>query len=41
MSNADALSRLPLPVALEQVPIPGDVLFVIQHLSEQVVTAKQ
>ena len=40
MSNADALSHLPLPIAPEQVPTPGDVLFVIQHLSEHVVTAK-
>ena len=34
MSNADALSRLPLPIAPEQVPTPGDVLFVIQRYSE-------
>ena len=40
MCNADALSRLPLPLAPEQVPIPGDVLFIINHLSEHVVTAK-
>ena len=40
MCNVDALNHLPLPLAPEQVPIPGDVLFVIHHLSEHVVTAK-
>ena len=40
MGNADALSRLPLPVSPSQVPIPGDVKFVINHLSVHVATVK-
>ena len=40
MSNADALSRLPLSVSPSQVSIPGDVKFVINHLSVHVATVK-
>ena len=39
MGNADALSRLPLPVSPSQVPIPGDVKVAI-NLFVHVVTVK-
>jgi hypothetical protein len=43
MSNADALSRLPLPVQPKDSEIPslGDVNFIINQLSENFVTASQ
>ena len=40
LSNADALSRLPLPEVPSHVPIPGDVFHIFQHLEESVITAK-
>ena len=43
MCNADALSRLPLPDGPSdaQIPSPGDVDFLLNHLSEAIVTASQ
>ena len=41
LANADALSRLPLPESPDEVPIPGDLHYVINHLAEVAVTAKQ
>ena len=41
MANADALSRLPLPESPLSVPIPGDINLVLEHLSDNVVTAPQ
>jgi transposase InsO family protein len=39
LANADAFSRLPLPETPDNIPVPGDVLQTIHHLSEHVVTA--
>ena len=39
LANADALSRLPLPVTLPYVPIPGDIILLLNHLSESVIQA--
>ena len=39
MANADALSRLPLLVTLPYVPIPGDIILLLNHLSESVIQA--
>ena len=43
MSTADALSRLPLPTTLNdsQVPLPGDLCHLLNHLDEAIVTASQ
>ena len=43
MCNADALSRLPLPEqpSNSQIPSLGDVSFIMNHLSETLVTASQ
>ena len=41
MANADALSRLPLPESPSSVPIPGDINVVLDHLSQNVVSASQ
>ena len=43
MCNADALSRLPLPEqpSDSQIPSLGDVSFIMNHLSETLVTASQ
>ena len=30
--NADGLSRLPLPTEIEEVPAPGDIMVVMDHL---------
>ena len=40
-SNADALSRLPLPEAPTEVPNPAELVLLIQHLEETTVTANQ
>ena len=40
-SNADALSRLPLPEAPTEVPTPAELVLLIQHLEETMVTASQ
>ena len=40
-SNADALSRLPLPQTPSDVPTPAELVMLIQHLEEAVVTSKQ
>ena len=40
-SNADALSRLPLPEAPADVPTPAELVLLIQHLEETTVTASQ
>jgi len=40
-SNADALSRLPLPEILENVPIPGEFVLHIDHLAEASIAAAQ
>ena len=34
MSNADALSRLPLPEVPESVPMPGELLILTTYLAE-------
>ena len=34
ISNADGLSRLPLPDAPTNVPVPGDILLLTSHLAE-------
>ena len=34
ISNADGLSRLPLPDAPTSVPVPGDILLLTNHLAE-------
>jgi hypothetical protein len=36
--NADAMSRLPLPVTVENVPVPGDVVFLLEHLKSNTVS---
>ena len=43
MSTADALSRLPLQTTLNdsQVPLPGDLCHLLNHLDEAIVTASQ
>ena len=41
MANADALSRFPLPESPSSVPIPGDINVVLDHLSQNVVSASQ
>ena len=41
MANADALSQLPLPESPSSVPIPGDINVVLDHLSQNVVSASQ
>jgi hypothetical protein len=41
LSNADALSRLPLKDVPAIVPTPADVTCVINHLSDSVVTASE
>ena len=35
-SNADALSRLPLPDSPPSVPVPGDILVTMEHLTTPV-----
>ena len=40
MANADALSRLPLSLQPQTVPVPGDINLVFQHLNTTPVTAK-
>ena len=40
-SNADTLSRLPSPEAPTEVPIPAELVLLIQHLQETMVTASQ
>ena len=40
-SNADALSRLPLPEASSEVPTPAELVLLIKHLEEMIITAKQ
>ena len=39
LANADALSRLPLSHYPENVPVPGDIHWVMQHLENTPVTA--
>ena len=41
MANADALSRLPLPVQPADVPLPGDVIFMLEALNTSPVHAAQ
>ena len=41
MTNADALSRAPIPESPSIVPDPGDLVFLINHLSRAIVTADQ
>ena len=43
MSTADALSRLPLQTTLNdsQVPLPGDLCHLLNHLDQAIVTASQ
>ena len=41
MSNADALSRLPLSETINYVPTPGNLLLLWSQLSEQIVSAEQ
>ena len=40
LTNADALSRLPLPEVPTHVPVPGDVYHIFQILEENILTAK-
>ena len=39
--NADALSRLPLPETIDNVPLPGEFIRLIDHLAEGPITAAQ
>ena len=38
--NADGLSRLPLPTKVKNVPVPGDIMFVMDHLDNTPVKVK-
>ena len=38
MAHADGLSRLPLPHKPSSVPVPGDLILLINHLSECIIT---
>ena len=38
-ANADALSRLPLPEMPTSVPLPGELVLLIDHLAEPPITA--
>ena len=40
-ANADALSRLPLPEKPDNVPFPGELVLLIDHLAEAPITAAQ
>ena len=40
-ANADALSRLPLPSCLAQVPLPPETIKLMEHLNSTQVTASQ
>jgi len=40
-SNADALSRLPLPEALTETPLPSELVLLMEHLSSGPLTATQ
>ncbi len=39
-ANADAMSRLPLPEAPEQVPIPGETILLLEHMDSTLVTSE-
>ena len=39
--NANALSRLPLPETLDTVPLPGELVLLIDHLAEGPITTAQ
>ena len=43
MSTADALSRLPLKHTFvdSEIPMPGDLIHLLNHLEESIVTAAQ
>ena len=41
LANADALSRLPLSQQPQDVPVPGDINLVLQHLNNTPVTATE
>ena len=40
-ANAYALSRLPLPEKPDNVPFPGELVLLIDHLAEAPITAAQ
>ena len=40
-SNADALSRLPLPESMKSVPLPGETILVMENLQASPVNVKQ
>ena len=40
-SNADALSRLPLPATFSEVPVPSELVLLIEHVSCGLLTAAQ
>ena len=40
-ANADTLSRLPLPEKPTSVPLPGELVLLIDHLAEAPITAAQ
>ena len=40
IGNADGLSRLPLPTEIEEVPVPGDIKLVMDHLDNTPVQVK-
>jgi hypothetical protein len=41
MANADGLSRLPLPVDMKEVPMPGEPILSLSTISNTLVTAKE
>ena len=40
-SNADALSRLPLPVTFSKVPVPSELVLLMEHISSGPLTAAE
>ena len=40
-SNADALSRLPLPATFSEVPVPSELVLLMEHVSSGPLTAAQ
>ena len=40
-SNADAMSRLPVPSKIQDPPVPGEIINLVEHLEGTPVTAKQ
>ena len=40
-SNADALSRLPLPATVNRVPVPAEVVHLMEHLNSSILSSSQ